>query len=189
MPVRGSGSRRSGSPVWPLMLAPRTHEPGPISFQGPLHRDDVDLEQPPLRVRGNSQKTHKIEVEKRGIQAIKSQLAVQTDSLHTEFFLNYQGEPLSECGVRKMLVKYLNTSDITKKASSHSLRHTFTTRPSAASALLDHSSLNSGPMPRLIRRCSQFAATTNSWYASSDIGRGWAMSLRIGPIHRNIAST
>jgi integrase/recombinase XerC len=92
-----------------------------------LTRDDVDLEQRLLRVVGKGQKTRTIELEKRGIQAIKSYLAVRPESLHAELFLNYQGQPLSERGVRKMVAKYLKASGITKKISPHSLRHTFAT--------------------------------------------------------------
>ena len=76
---------------------------------------------------GKGQKARTIELEKRGIQAIKSYLAVRPESLHDELFLNYQGQPLSERGVRKMVAKYLKASGITKKISPHSLRHTFAT--------------------------------------------------------------
>jgi integrase/recombinase XerC len=92
-----------------------------------LTRDDVDLEQRLLRVIGKGQKARAIELEKRGIQAIKSYLAVRPEGLHDELFLNYQGQPLSERGVRKMVAKYLKASGITKKISPHSLRHTFAT--------------------------------------------------------------
>jgi integrase/recombinase XerC len=92
-----------------------------------LTRQDVDFHERLLRVRGKGQKTRTIELEKRGIQAIKNYLAVRPESLHEELFLNYQGQPLSERGVRKMLAKYLKASGITKKISPHSLRHTFAT--------------------------------------------------------------
>ena len=48
--------------------------------------------------------------------------------MYEELFLNYQGEPLSDRGVRKMLAKYLKAAGITKPISPHSLRHTFATR-------------------------------------------------------------
>src|SRR5215213_10090617 len=73
-----------------------------------LTREDIDFEQRLLRITsGKGMKTRSIELEKRGIQAIKSYLVVRPESLHDELFLNYQGEPLSERGVRKMLAKYL----------------------------------------------------------------------------------
>lgn len=92
-----------------------------------LTRSDVDFEGRVLRVVGKGQKTRTIELEKRGLQAIRNYLAVRPVSLNEELFLNYQGQPLSERGVRKMVAKYLKASGITKKISPHSLRHTFAT--------------------------------------------------------------
>ena len=93
-----------------------------------LTRDDVDLEQRTLRVaRGKGQQERSIGLEKKGVQALRSYLAVRPQSLHEELFLNYRGEPLSDRGVRKMLAKYLKAAGITKKISPHSLRHTFAT--------------------------------------------------------------
>jgi len=93
-----------------------------------LTREDVDFERRLLRIAsGKGMKTRSIELEKKGIQAIKSYLAVRPASLSDTLFLNYQGEPLSERGVRKMVAKYLKASGITKKISPHSLRHTFAT--------------------------------------------------------------
>lgn len=42
-------------------------------------------------------------------------------------FLNYQGGRLSERGVRKIINKYLNQLGMQKKASPHTIRHTFAT--------------------------------------------------------------
>ena len=49
------------------------------------------------------------------------------DSDSDRVFLNYQGEPISERGIRKLVVKYRVEAGITKKASCHTLRHTFAT--------------------------------------------------------------
>ena len=49
------------------------------------------------------------------------------DSASDRIFLNYQGEPISERGIRKLVVKYRKEAGITKKASCHTLRHTFAT--------------------------------------------------------------
>jgi site-specific recombinase XerD len=65
--------------------------------------------------------------EKKGIHALKSYLAVRPDSISKRVFLNYQGEPISERGIRKLVVKYRKEAGITKKASCHTLRHTFAT--------------------------------------------------------------
>ena len=93
-----------------------------------LTRSDIDFETRTVHVgNGKGQKARTIALEKKGIQAIKSYLAVRPESLDEELFLNYQGEPFGERGVRKMLAKYLKASGITKKISPHSLRHTFAT--------------------------------------------------------------
>jgi integrase/recombinase XerC len=93
-----------------------------------LTRSAIDFAQRTVHVgHGKGQKARTIELEKRGIQAIKSYLAVRPESLHDALFLNYQGQPLGERGVRKMVAKYLKASGITKKISPHSLRHTFAT--------------------------------------------------------------
>jgi len=42
-------------------------------------------------------------------------------------FLNYKGVPISDRGIRKLVVKYRKNAGITKRASCHSLRHTFAT--------------------------------------------------------------
>jgi site-specific recombinase XerD len=89
--------------------------------------EDIDFTNRTLRVLGKGQQTRTIELEKKGIQAIRSYLVVRPNALHQELFLNYQGEPLSDRGVRKMLDKYLKAAGITKAISPHSLRHTFAT--------------------------------------------------------------
>jgi len=93
-----------------------------------LTRRDIDFDRRTVHVgHGKGQKARTIELEKKGIQAIRSYLAVRPESLHDELFLNYQGEALGDRGVRKMFAKYLKASGITKKVSPHSLRHTFAT--------------------------------------------------------------
>ena len=57
-----------------------------------------------------------IALEKKGIHALKSYLAVRPESISERVFLNYQGEPISERGIRKLVVKYRKEAGITKKA-------------------------------------------------------------------------
>ena len=40
-----------------------------------------------------------IALEKKGIHALKSYLAIRPESISTRVFLNYQGEPISERGI------------------------------------------------------------------------------------------
>src|SRR2546430_8263058 len=72
-------------------------------------------------------KEREIFLEKKGVHALKSYLAVRGEHFTKRVFLNYQGEPISERGIRKLVVKYRKEAGITKKASCHTLRHTFAT--------------------------------------------------------------
>lgn len=93
-----------------------------------LRIDDVDLINHVLRVRlGKGMAARTIELERKATQAIKNYLHIRPKTLSEQLFLNYTNEPISERGVRKMVAKYLKLAGIKKKASCHSLRHTFAT--------------------------------------------------------------
>jgi integrase/recombinase XerC len=88
---------------------------------------DVDFIKPAINVCGKGNTEREIALEKRGVQALKNYLAVRPESLSEVIFLNYKGEPISERGIRKLVVKYRKNAGITKRASCHTLRHTFAT--------------------------------------------------------------
>lgn len=93
-----------------------------------LRIDDVDLVNHVLRVRlGKGMAARTIELERKATQAIKNYLIIRPKVLSEQLFLNYTNEPISERGVRKLVAKYLKLAGIKKKASCHSLRHTFAT--------------------------------------------------------------
>jgi integrase/recombinase XerC len=92
-----------------------------------LRLTDVDLANRMLTVRGKGQVERTIELERKGIQAIKSWLAVRPSVADDHLFLNYRGAPIGERGVRKLVVKYRRAAGITRKATPHSFRHTFGT--------------------------------------------------------------
>ena len=98
-----------------------------VSELAHLTLTDVDLTKPVITVRGKGNAERAIELEKRGVQALKNYLAVRPESLSDILFFNYQGEPISERGIRKLVVKYRKNAGITKRASCHTLRHTFAT--------------------------------------------------------------
>jgi site-specific recombinase XerD len=98
-----------------------------VSELANLTRDDIDFVKPAITVRGKGSVEREIALEKKGLHALKSYLAVRPESLSKRVFLNYQGEPISERGIRKLVVKYRKEAGITKKASCHTLRHTFAT--------------------------------------------------------------
>jgi site-specific recombinase XerD len=98
-----------------------------VSELAHLTIEDVDFIKPAIRVWGKGNQEREIALEKRGVQALKNYLAVRPESLSDVLFLNYKGEPISERGVRKLVVKYRKNAGITKRASCHTLRHTFAT--------------------------------------------------------------
>src|SRR5712691_4590471 len=89
--------------------------------------EDVDFIKPAIRVRGKGNTEREIALEKRGVQALKNYLAVRPESHTGILFLNYKDEPISERGIRKLVVKYRKNAGITNRASCHTLRHTFAT--------------------------------------------------------------
>src|SRR5437588_5551708 len=98
-----------------------------VSELAHLRIEDIDFIKPSITVRGEGKQEREISLEKKGIHALKSYLAVRVESFSPRVFLNYQGEPISERGIRKLVVKYRKEAGITKKASCHTLRHTFAT--------------------------------------------------------------
>ena len=120
-----------------------------VSELANLKVEDVDFIKPCIKVVGKGSIEREIELEKRGIQALKNYLAVRPQSVSSILFLNYKGEPISERGIRKLVVKYRMNAGITKKASCHSLRHTFATQkaekgvsPYQLQQWLGHANLN-----------------------------------------------
>src|SRR4030095_1889162 len=92
-----------------------------VSELANLRIADIDFIKPSITVRGKGSVEREIALEKKGIHALKSYLGVRPDSDADRVFLNYQGEPISERGIRKLVVKYRVEAGITKKASCHTL--------------------------------------------------------------------
>ena len=91
-----------------------------------LRLDDIDLATGMLTVRvGKGMSARSIELEKKGIRATKTWLALRLATPYDQLFLNRDEEPLKEWGVRDLLNKYCKQAGITKRITPHSLRHTF----------------------------------------------------------------
>ena len=91
-----------------------------------LRVDDVDFVARVLRVRsGKGGASRDIALETKGLRALKGWLAARPPVLADHLFVNRYGDPLSDRGVRKLIAKYRVSAGITKKATPHSLRHTF----------------------------------------------------------------
>src|SRR4030095_6721565 len=85
-----------------------------VSELASLTREDIDWVKPSITVRGKGSVQREIFLEKKGVHALKSYLAVRGESFSKRVFLNYQGEPISERGIRKLVVKYRKEAGITK---------------------------------------------------------------------------
>jgi site-specific recombinase XerD len=93
-----------------------------------LRLDDVDCVGGMLKVRdGKGMQAREIELEKKGIQAVKNWLKARPEVSHDHLFTNRYDEPIGERGVKKLITRYRRLAGITKKAGCHSLRHTFAT--------------------------------------------------------------
>jgi site-specific recombinase XerD len=68
-----------------------------------------------------------MDLEKKATVALKSYLTMRPPSADDRLFLNYQGQGLSDRGVKKLVEKYRKLAGIQKKVGCHSLRHTFAT--------------------------------------------------------------
>src|ERR687886_320364 len=66
-----------------------------VSELANLRLGDIDFVKPSLTVRGKGSVEREIFLEKKGVHALKSYLAVRGDSFSERVFLNYQGEPIS----------------------------------------------------------------------------------------------
>jgi site-specific recombinase XerD len=93
-----------------------------------LRLDDIDLEGQMLKVQsGKGMVAREIELERKGIQAVRSWLAIRPQVADDHLFLNRYGEPIGQRGVRKLVTRYRVSAKLTKRATPHSLRHTFAT--------------------------------------------------------------
>jgi site-specific recombinase XerD len=93
-----------------------------------LELQDIDVAEKLLHVRaGKGQSARTIELEKKVIAALKSYMRMRPNSEHPYLFLNKDAAPFSRQGVAKLVRKYLKLAEISKKVSTHSLRHTFAT--------------------------------------------------------------
>lgn len=91
-----------------------------------LRLNDIDLTIGLLTVRvGKGMAARSIELEKKGIRATRTWLAMRPSTHYDYMFLNRDDEPLKEWGVRDLLNKYCEQAGITKRITPHSLRHTF----------------------------------------------------------------
>jgi site-specific recombinase XerD len=92
-----------------------------------LDIDDLDLTGKLLRVRhGKGQQARDIPLEKKAIRALKTWIDLRGFlPLTSALFTNRYDQRLSDRSVRELLTTYHQLAGICKKATPHSLRHTF----------------------------------------------------------------
>jgi site-specific recombinase XerC len=66
-----------------------------VSELANLRIADIDFVKPSITVQGKGSVEREIALEKKGIHALKSYLALRPESVSQRVFLNYQGEPIS----------------------------------------------------------------------------------------------
>ena len=92
-----------------------------------LRLSDVDLDARRLLIHGKGQKQRTVELERKGISALKFWLKARPQVGDDHLFLNSTLEPLGERGVKKLVMKYRLQAGISRRAGCHALRHSFAT--------------------------------------------------------------
>src|SRR5436305_6191320 len=65
-----------------------------VSELAHLTIEEIDFIKPAITVRGKGKQEREIALEKKGVHALKSYLAVRPQSFSNRVFLNYKGEPI-----------------------------------------------------------------------------------------------
>jgi site-specific recombinase XerD len=106
-----------------------------------LKLSDLDLTAKALTVQqGKGKKSRMIELEGKGIQALRLWLRLRGEPEDDHLFLNRFGQAFGQRGVRNLVTKYRQAAGITKKATPHSFRRTFA----------DHKARNGITLPELM---------------------------------------
>ena len=125
-----------------------------------LDVDDVDLPGKLLRVRhGKGQQARDIPLEKKAIRALKTWLDLRGFVPTTAaLFTNRYDQRLSDRSVRELLTTYRQAAGISKRATPHSLRHTFASYKAKAGV----------PMPMLKDMLGHAKLSTTQIYTHTD---------------------
>jgi integrase/recombinase XerC len=116
-----------------------------------LNLEDVNTKEGLVKVRGKGKKERIVPLGSKAVEAIKTYMAekILLKKKNKALFLNRKGTPLSDRGIRRIVVKYARLIGISGQVGPHTMRHTFASHLLQAGAdlriiqeLLGHSSLS-----------------------------------------------
>lgn len=91
-----------------------------------LNREDVDIDQMLLRIKGKGKKERLVPMTKYALEAIQAYLNMRENS-QKALLLNYQGSRLSVRSIRRILNNLANQAGLPLHIHPHMLRHSFAT--------------------------------------------------------------
>lgn len=116
-----------------------------------LNLDDVNTKEGLVKVRGKGKKERIVPLGSKAVEAIKTYMVekILLKKKNKALFLNRSGTPLSDRGIRRIVVKYARLIGVSGQVGPHTMRHTFASHLLQAGAdlriiqeLLGHSSLS-----------------------------------------------
>jgi integrase/recombinase XerC len=122
-----------------------------VSELAGLNLEDLDTREGLVKVRGKGKKERIVPLGSKAIEAIKTYMVekILLKKKNKALFLNRSGLPLSDRGIRRIVVKYARLIGVSGKVGPHTMRHTFASHLLQAGAdlrviqeLLGHSSLS-----------------------------------------------
>jgi integrase/recombinase XerC len=122
-----------------------------VSEVAGLNVEDVNTREGLIKVRGKGRKERIVPLGSKAVEAIRGYMTEKMllRKKNRTMFLNRRGTPLSERGVRRIVVKYARLAGVRGQIGPHTLRHTFASHLLQAGAdlrviqeLLGHASLS-----------------------------------------------
>ncbi len=116
-----------------------------------LNLEDVNTKEGLVKVRGKGKKERIVPLGSKAVEAIKTYMVekILLKKKNKALFLNKSGTPLSDRGIRRIVVKYARLIGISGQVGPHTMRHTFASHLLQAGAdlrviqeLLGHASLS-----------------------------------------------
>ena len=116
-----------------------------------LNLEDINTKEGLVKVRGKGKKERIVPLGSKAVEAIKTYMVekILLKKKNKALFLNKSGGPLSDRGIRRIVVKYARLIGVKGQVGPHTMRHTFASHLLQAGAdlrviqeLLGHSSLS-----------------------------------------------